>query len=174
MPQVMRTKWWSSMMMHQIYFPKHPQNRSSFKNKCIFFVSESQVTKCGFARVRCSFGMAGHFLAAKRMGESIFGSTQREREGKKPIGTRCKPDRQTELLWQPWNMWPDTAQTWLAAAPLAASGLGLPQTAGRCCFQNAQLCQPKMAVIKIPWLHLRVTKGINWLPTPWISLAISS
>ena len=44
-----------------------------------FFVSESQVTKCGFARVRCIFGMARHFLAAKRMGKSIFGSTKRER-----------------------------------------------------------------------------------------------
>ena len=44
--------------------------------------------------------------------------------------------------------------------PLAASGLGLPQMADWVLLLgNAHLCLPKMAVIKIPWLHLTVTAG---------------
>ena len=42
----------------------------------------------------------------------------------------------------------------------AAGGLGLPQTADWVLLLgNAQLCLPKMAVIKIPRLHLTVTAG---------------
>ena len=82
-------------------FPYASAKKEAALKTNAFFVSESQVTKCGFARVRCIFGMARHFWRPSAW-ENPFLEAHRGRErGKKPIGTRCKPDRQTELLWQP-------------------------------------------------------------------------